>query len=297
MDTPEPLDNSMSILSLSEAAPEPFDNSMSESTSESSTSPKAKRKATKAKKTTKKPRVPNPHRTYRNLPWAEIEIRFIQGYPRYNETTRKAELYKPTLQDISDEYKVPIDVVTRQAKKLRPSWTEKRDAFKARQLEQGGTEHIWRMTQMAIIDAGTLDIAKRGLSSISDWLTERMELDPAERGGRFSTKEIADIASATLSFQNLARKSLSEPVSGLDPELRAVVKEKSRIKSPSDIKQLTSQAKALITRAQSRDKAKAAAIQAIEASEEATIDIESTEVLDLPESIESAIIEGNVGSD
>ena len=210
--------------------------------------------------------VANPRvnaKNYRNLPWAEIELKFIRGYPRFNPTTGKNEIYKPTIEDISLEYKLPKDVVHRASKKEQPTWVEKRAAYQARLQEQGGAEHIWRITQAAMVDAETLRISYLGFTTIKNWFDSKLTLDEEGNLPKLSGKEIGDIASAAKNFQDLARRALSEPIGG-DPELRAVARSKvSQVKAPSDLEQLTSKAKRLIASARERSKAKAKAIQTI----------------------------------
>lgn len=228
--------------------------------------------STSAKKTTAKPRgngsasgAINPRakvKDYRNLPWAEIELKFIRGYPRFNPTTGKNEIYKPTIEDISIEYKLPKDVVHRASKKTSPTWVEKRSHYQARLQEQGGTEYIWRIHQAAMVDAETLGIAYLGFTTIKNWFEAKMTPDDEGNMPRLSGKEIADIASAANNFQNLARKALSEPVDG-DPELRAAARNGASAKPSRDLAELTNQAKILLSNARKRHKLKAEAIKTI----------------------------------
>ena len=234
------------------------------------------------------------YKDYRNLPWAEIELKFIRGYPRFNPTTAKNEIYKPTIEDISLEYKLPKDVVHRASKKQSPTWVEKRSAYQARLQEQGGAEHIWRITQAALVDAETLGISYMGFATIKSWFESKLTPDAEGAMPKLSGKEIADIASAAKNFQDLARRALSEPIGG-DPEIRTVARNKAaQVKPPSDLEQLTSQAKRLLASARERNKVKAKAIRTIAGDDSVrTLDSEVIEddLIELEEATDELIDE------
>ena len=225
----------------------------------------------------KKPR--KPRQDYRNHPWTEIEMEFIRGTIHYDLETGRSKIDKPTLQKLSDKYGIPIESIERRSKRKRskPSWADKRAAYEARLMEEGGAETAYRLMQAALNDAETLKSAQMGLVLTNRWLADK--LTPTEDGvyPRISTKEIADISSSALNWQRLARQALAVEVSGLDPELKARARSR-QVKPPADVKELTSRAKALLSKAKERGKLKEQAIKTLAGDE--TVSTLEAEIVD-----------------
>jgi Fe-S-cluster containining protein len=140
--------------------------------------------------------------------WVPPCIRYTQGYERINDETGIAYRHYPTIIEVADEFKIPVDSVAAQSAK--EGWQRKRNEFQeqVKEAERQAALQALREAELRI-RRKALKGAERILDRIAGTDSENAMLDAAD------PEELATLANALRRGQEVANVAIGIPKDGV----------------------------------------------------------------------------------